>query len=260
MGSEHELAAAAHANFLASFRTLAEHSADGEVREFGGVFAFVTGFPIPLFNGCVLAGRSQLDELRAALGWLHKHRVPYQVWIAESLTDELAAAAELQLERDRVPYPNMVLDPVPEPPGPAEGVEVARVGASCRFEDFIDISVELGLSRELALRVFSPSFVADPDVQLFTGWLEGRPVGTTLAIRSGAVSGVYNVGVVPGARRRGVGTALTWASVGAGRAWGCEPIVLQATEMAIPMYEAMGFRTVASYAVFREPPASGSER
>ncbi len=85
-------------------------------------------------------------------------------------------------------------------------------------------------------------------------------MGTSLAIRSGEVSGVYNVGVVPGARRRGVGTALTWASVAAGRAWGCEPIVLQATEMALPMYEAMGFRTVASYAVFREPPASGSER
>jgi hypothetical protein len=35
--------------------------------------------------------------------------------------------------------------------------------------------------------------------------------------------------------------------------------MLQATEMAIPLYEAMGFRTIASYAVFREPPASGSE-
>jgi GNAT superfamily N-acetyltransferase len=137
---------------------------------------------------------------------------------------------------------------------------VARVGTSGRFEDFLDASVELGLPHALALSVFSPSFVSDPDVQLFTGWLEGRPVGTSLAIRSGEVSGVYNVGVVPGARRRGVGTALTWASVGAGRAWGCEPIVLQATEMAVPMYEAMGFRTVASYAVFREPPASGFER
>jgi GNAT superfamily N-acetyltransferase len=261
MSSELELAAAANENFRASFRTLAEHSADGEVRELGGVFAFVTGFPISLFNGCVVPERSRPDELRDALDWVRAHRVPHQVWIAESLTDELGAvAAQSGLERDRVPYPNLVLDPAPEPPRPAVGVEVARVGTSCRLEDFLDVSVELGLPRELALRVFSPAFAADPDVQLFTGWLEGRPAGTSLAIRSADVSGVYNVGVVPTARRRGVGTALTWASVEAGRAWGCEPIALQASEMALPMYEAMGFRTVASYAVLREPPASGLEQ
>jgi GNAT superfamily N-acetyltransferase len=132
-------------------------------------------------------------------------------------------------------------------------VVVAPAGTSGGLEDFLDVSVELGLPRGLADRVFSPAFVADPDVQLYTGWLEGRPAGTSLAIKSADFSGVYNVGVVPGARRRGVGTALTWAAVGAGRAWGCEPIVLQSSEMACPMYEAMGFRTVMSYAVFREP-------
>jgi ribosomal protein S18 acetylase RimI-like enzyme len=171
----------------------------------------------------------------------------------ESLVDALGAApAEFLLERDPVSYPNMVLDPVPEPPRPAEDVVVVPAGPSGGLEDFLEVSVELGLSRELVERVFSPGFVADPDVQLFTGWLEGRPAGTSLAIRSGDVSGVYNVGVVPAARRRGVGTALTWASVEAGRAWRCERVVLQSSEMALPMYEAMGFRTVVSYVVFRE--------
>jgi hypothetical protein len=74
------------------------------------------------------------------------------------------------------------------------------------------------------------------------------------------VSGVYNVGVVVGARRSGVATASTWASVGAGRAWGCEPIVLQSSEMALPMYEDMCLRRVASYAVLREPLAIDSAR
>jgi hypothetical protein len=252
MGSELDLAAAANANFLASFGTLAEASPDGRVREFGRVFAFVTGFPIALFNGCVVAEQSLPDELRAAVGWVREHRVPYRVWIAENLVDAHGAvAAEFRLERDPIPYPNMVLDLVPKPPKPAEDVVVTPVGAA-GLEDFLEISVELGLSRELAERVFSPAFAADPDVQLFTGALEGRPAGTSLAIRSGDVSGVYNVGVVPAARRRGVGTALTWASVGAGRAWRCEPVVLQSSKMALPMYEAMGFRTVVSYAVFRE--------
>ena len=46
---------------------------------------------------------------------------------------------------------------------------------------------------------------------------------------------------------------MTWAAVEAGRARGCETVALQSTEMAFSMYEAMGFRTVVSYAVFKEP-------
>lgn len=259
MRGKPELVAAAHANFLASFRKLAEHAAGGQVRELGGVLAFVTGFPVSLFNGCVITEQSRPDALHSALGWVREHRVAHRIWIAESLADELdAAAAEFGLERGPIPYPNMVLDPKAEASSPADDVGVIAVGRS-GLEGYHDISVELGMPRELAESVFSSGFADDPDVQLFTGSLEGRPAGVSLAIRSAGVSGVYNVGVITDARRRGVGSALTWAAVGAGRAWGCEPIVLQSSEMALSMYEAMGFRTVVSYAEFREPVASGAE-
>ena len=62
---------------------------------------------------------------------------------------------------------------------------------------------------------------------------------------------MYAVGTLADARRRGVGTAATWAAVAAGRAWGCDKVVLQASEMGFPMYRAMGFRTVVRYAIFR---------
>jgi ribosomal protein S18 acetylase RimI-like enzyme len=99
-------------------------------------------------------------------------------------------------------------------------------------------------------RVFSRSFAADAEVRLFMARLGDRPAGTSIAIRTGSVSGVYNVAVAEACRRRGVGTALTWAAVGAGKAWGCDPIVLQSSTMAYSMYEAMGFRTVVPYSMF----------
>jgi GNAT superfamily N-acetyltransferase len=68
--------------------------------------------------------------------------------------------------------------------------------------------------------------------------------GAVPTIRTGDVSGVYAVGTLAGARRRGVGTAATWAAVAAGRTWGCGTIVLQASETAFSSYEKMGFRTV----------------
>ena len=57
-------------------------------------------------------------------------------------------------------------------------------------------------------------------------------------------------GTLRDARRRGVGTAATWAAVSAGRAWGCETIVLQSSAMGYAVYEAMGFRTVVRYAIY----------
>jgi GNAT superfamily N-acetyltransferase len=248
--NERDLVLAANANYIASFEKLAEHSSAGAVREVGGVFAFVSGHPVPLFNGCVVTKASTAAQLGEALHWVRDRKVPYRVWIAATLERELGSVArQAGLERTPVPYPNMVLHPVPKPPRSAPSVVVAPAAR----DDFIDVSVNLGLRRELAEAIFSPGFDDDPDVRLFTGRLYNEPAGYSVAIRSGNVSGVYNVGVAPAARRRGVGTALTWAAVDAGRTWGCETVVLQSTEMAFSMYEAMGFRTVVDYAVFREP-------
>ena len=105
----------------------------------------------------------------------------------------------------------------------------------------------------MAERLFTPSFASDRDVQLYVGRLHGRPVGTSIAIRSESASGVYSVGTLPQARRHGVGAALTWAAVEAGRAWGYDTIVLQSSAMGFAMYAAMGFRTVAPYTVFSPP-------
>jgi hypothetical protein len=88
-----ELVDLANGNFVASFAKLAEHSAAGEVREFGGVLAFVTGHPVSLFNGCVVLEASRSGQLDDALEWVRGRRVPYRVWIAETLVGHLGAVA-----------------------------------------------------------------------------------------------------------------------------------------------------------------------
>ena len=94
------------------------------------------------------------------------------------------------------PSPGMTLNPPPDPPAPAVGVTVSPCAES-DLDEYLEVCAESGLPPDLAQRIFSPSFAADPDVQLFIGRLDGRPVGTTVAIRSGDVSGVYAVGTLP---------------------------------------------------------------
>ena len=143
----------------------------------------------------------------------------------------------------------MVLQPIPDAPTLGAGISVVSI-VEPSLDEFIGVLEESGLRAELAHRLISPSFAADPEVQLFVGRLDERPVATSIAIRSGDASGVYNVGTLPEARRRGLGSAVTWAAVGAGRAWGCDTIVLQSSVMGLSMYAEMGFRTVAPYVTF----------
>ena len=250
MRTEPELVFAANQSYVRSYRTLVKHCPEGEIREVGGVFAFVTGLPISLFNGCVVVEPATAAQLETALDWVGGLGLPHRVWIAEDLTSVLGGVPLAHgFQREPVPYPGMVLHPLPEPPARSRGVTVVPVGKSS-LDEYHQVCVEGGMSAELARRLFSPSFAGDADVELFTGRLDGRAVATSIAIRSGDVSGVYAVATLPAARRRGLGTAVTWAAVAAGEAWGCDTIVLQASEMGSPMYAAMGFRTVVTYATF----------
>jgi len=62
--------------------------------------------------------------------------------------------------------------------------------------------------------------------------------------------GVYAVATTPSARGRGYGEALTWAAVASEPNL---PATLQASEMGRPIYERMGFRTMASFTVWTKP-------
>ena len=254
MKSEHELVAAADENFVASFRKLVEHCPGAELQDIGGTFAFVTGLEVALFNGCVVTGPTTRADLGGALGWVSGHDLPYRVWLTHRLPQLGDFVKDHGLQPEPEPYSGMVLHPLAEAPEPSSGITIVPI-TEANLDEFAQVGLEGGVREEVSERLFTPSFASDPDVQLFVGRLNGRPVGTSIAIRSESASGVYNVVTLPQARRHGVGAALTWAAVEAGRAWMHDTIVLQSSAMGFAMYGAMGFRTVAPYTVF-SPPVS----
>jgi GNAT superfamily N-acetyltransferase len=228
-----QLLAAAHRSYANAFRKLAKHRPEGAVREDGSIFAFVSGISTPQLNGCVVVEPIAPEPADAALGWLDESGLPYGLWVDEAVVDGLAAvAADHGLVKDAWTVPAMALCPIPPAPEPAAGVTV-RAGIEPGVADYIPRAME-----------------SDPDVRLFTAYLDGRPVGSSGAIRTSEVASVVAVGVIPEARRRGVGTAVSWAAVEAGRDWGCDAVLLEATEMGYAVYEAMGFQTITRYVAF----------
>jgi GNAT superfamily N-acetyltransferase len=72
--------------------------------------------------------------------------------------------------------------------------------------------------------------------------LDGQDAATALAFDCEGDCGIYNVGTLAPARRRGLGTALTALQLHEARARGCRTASLQSTEMAERIYAAVGFR------------------
>jgi GNAT superfamily N-acetyltransferase len=246
-----DLAAAVDRSFVDSFVKLAHHADGGEVREFGAVTAYTTRSRFGLFNGCVVVRPAAASDVDAALEWLAGLGVPHRAFFREDLAPLEHVAVGHGLKRDEGLYPGMALHPVPPPPRPANGVTLHAVVDDSDLGVFLAAMSEADEPDPALTRLLTPAVAADPDIRLFVAQLEGEPVGTSIAIRSGDISGVYAVGTRPSARRRGVGTAATWAAVDAGRGWACDTVVLQSSAMGLPIYTRMGFVMVVRYVQMR---------
>jgi GNAT superfamily N-acetyltransferase len=102
-----------------------------------------------------------------------------------------------------------------------------------------------GWREYLKMEGLPPDFLATADhaaFRLLVARDDGEIVAAALAYDFGDDCGIYNVGTVERARRRGLGTALTTAQVHDARVRGCQTANLQSTQMAERMYAAVGFR------------------
>ena len=91
--------------------------------------------------------------------------------------------------------------------------------------------------------VFDRSVLSDPSLRMWVAFMDEQVIGTAVALVGHGVVGVYLVTVVDAARGRGLGEALTWRATLADPAL---PATLQASSMGKPLYNRMGYRTIAT--------------
>lgn len=243
---------AADRNFVGGLRTLIGLQPGSEERRFGAAIAFDSRIPVRFFNGLAVMAPTDVAEAGAALDWLATRGMPHEVWIQEDVAEPLRALLE---QRDFIAQdwvePVMAIEPIVQSRPPPEGVAIREVTDAEALEDQIAAQVAGGLP-EGPIRMFmTPTFVGRDDIRCFTAYLDGRPVGHSIAIHTGDVAGVYSVGVAESVRGRGVGTAVTWAAVEAGREWGAGLVVLQSSKMGFGVYRRMGFEVIGHYEIHR---------
>ena len=243
----------ADANVVGAFSLAHERFGDprSERARFGAVEAVAIGVDVAFYNPVlVLDPASRPDDVLAAIAWVEAKGLPASAQVRSDVDPRVGAALDtLGIAADPLPTPVMVLEPIPPGPPAPPGI-VITTGGSELFDDW-HAALE---SRQTFRRVFGPALVADPSVRLAVGYLAGEPVSGAAAIRTERTIGIYAVGTVEAARRRGIGRAVTWAAIDAGRAaWGSEIAILQSSEMGVPVYRSMGFEEVSSYIGFERP-------
>lgn len=255
-----EQAAAHDVNFVAAMTMVAELSPRGLVRDFGGVRVAASGAPDAYFNPIMLAGPLAAERtLRQAVGLIRALQLPFVIHVAAG-TDPAAeaAAASLGLAAGRRLVPCFAIKPPRTVPDPPPDLEIRRVTAA-DFASFVEVGVAgFEMSPAVAEALYPPAMLDAEGLRAYLGLVDGRPVATSLSVRTGDVVGVYAVATVPAARGRGYGTALTWATLA-----DADPLaalgVLQASDMGRPVYERMGFQLVREFLEFSDPPSPGPD-
>lgn len=251
-----DLRAAERQNHLASYIDLAE-SRGGEVREFGSITATSTGIPHPEYNRVFVFDPPSHDDLTAAMDWVEVREGPFWVTATEA-TSQLVKDATTErgfAKIDRT-TPGMVLELPDEISPPDAEVDVSEVSDTSGLDDFVTVFSEVFDVPPEYLRPDSSNSnsTGNDSRTAFVGYVNDRPVATGSLFRSDAVAGVFAIAVVEAVRGEGIGEVMTWEVLRAGRDAGCRIGALQSSEMAIPLYEKLGFETVESYYYFEYTP------
>ena len=248
-----DVLAAADQNLIAAWRGVASLGPmPGEVRD-GDVLMISTGLPVPLFNPAfVVTATADPAALVARVG---KHygalELPFVLMFRDEVTEALADACGAAGLVEHWRPPLMVLTPVPRvPPAPAPlRIEVVTTATLDAYAEVL--ATGFGMRWEIASVMAHPGLLDLPELVPLIGMVEDEPVGASAACMTDRVAGVYNVATVPDARRAGIGAAMTWAAVAAGRDGGAECAILQSSEQGAPVYARMGFNTPTSYRQFQ---------
>ena len=229
-----------------------ERVTGAEVLELDGYVLAFSNQPDPALNG-VAVGREPLDpvgSLRLAEAECARREQPLGVDLQRGRHPGVDAAVRtlgLSLVIER---PAMAADPaaLTDAPSPHE-VEIRPVTTDVDVEALVAVGVAaFDDDPQVGMAVYGAGARGVEGVRTFVAWEGDDPVGISAGYFVRHAVSVMGVAVVPEARRRGIGAALT---VHAARAFpGADLAWLHPSDMARPMYEALGFELVSDWEIW----------
>ncbi|TQS46150.1 GNAT family N-acetyltransferase [Cryptosporangium phraense] len=237
-------AAAAWLDAMARFMTA---SPQGWYAELGGGAVVVSGTEFASLNTVVsLDPTPDLTALETLATDAGTRPFPWSMVVRSDTAADLAARHGRTARHDGP----MMTCPAPDVRLPAPDTTIHHVGPDHANAYTTALAHGFGVPSAAFGDLMGGDVLDTPGITGYLASASGRPVATGLGIRSGEMIGVFNVAVVPEARRRGLGRAMTARILSDGFAAGATTAYLQPSADGWTLYESMGFRVVDSWTIF----------
>ncbi len=235
-------------------RVRAEVVEGGEVVEVAGLLVAFSNLPAPELNGTRVIREpddpaAALEEARAVFRSRGHPFFGIEIEVGRHPRVEAAIRAAGLHRVESWPTMAVSIGLLPAESVLAD-VEIREVREEPDLEAVRTVEVAtFGTPPEIAEGFVGRKMLLDERVRMFTAWIDGEPVGEASAYLLHDTVGIFGVGVVESARRRGIGAALT---IRAARAFEDRTDLawLQPSDMARRMYEALGFLSVSRWEVW----------
>ena len=258
------LVAAVERDFIAAWWLLTEVT-DAERHDDPSIRWFRTGLPDAYCNQVLVTRLGEEDAdatIERVLDTVGRDGVPFTWWVMPSFAPaDLAARLERRgLVHDGAwPALALAIRDLVAPPA-VDGLEIRRVTNDAELDAYLDIvgqtlSPSAAFTAMLADASRRIGFGLDAPEEHFIGLLDGAPVAASSLVVAGGAAGIYNVGTLEPARRRGIGAAMTSAAIRRGAERGLELATLQSSTMGRAVYERLGFTFVCDLDPYRSAPA-----
>jgi ribosomal protein S18 acetylase RimI-like enzyme len=200
----------------------------GAWQDLGGLVVHTTGIPLRHWNGAHVTSAAGLARLPDAQAWFSSRAMPWGVLVPAEL--DLDPGTRLINEQ-----PVMLRSLADLPAGSDLDVrwDDGEAAAAVQADGFGD---PLDTTRDFVLPKLVNSACA-----VVVAYEAGRPLATATLMAVDGVAAVFGVATLPGARRRGLGRAVTLAVLHEGRRRGCDLAYLNPSPLGYGVYAALGF-------------------
>jgi ribosomal protein S18 acetylase RimI-like enzyme len=194
---------------------------------------------------------TRIDEV---LNWFDQRGAPYFFWWTDPQTQPLDLVERLMrrgFDGDLEGDPGMVInlkDLNEDVPAPSN-LNIVQAREQKSLEDWRDAfaeAFEMPVSGGQAWVDATMSVgLENAPWQIYVGYLEGKPVASSILFLGAGVAGVHGVGTIPEARKQGIGAAMTLRPLRDARDQGYHFGVLFSSSLGYSVYKRLGFREVA---------------
>jgi len=247
--------------FGEAWRLMCASSPNRSIATSGGLDYCFSGLPIPFFNIALLTGHDLPAEALSAEGhracaWAAERAVPWMFIVTqERLAPGVDATAALDAcgLAPLMPLTGMAADDVAPSPRVPDGLQLAVAEDDAGCGAILDVNaVAYGMDLEAAKPMVGRRAFWEGHVAVL-GLSGGTPVSCAGVLMVDGYRYVAMVATSPDQQRRGFGDAVMRHALAlSAEAHGPRPTVLHATEAGRPVYERMGYRTIANHTVFME--------